>query len=127
MTGASTLGGAAVTEAGPGEPEGHGHRPHDEGALFSLIDAESAALRRSRLAKAAAQNLSLSDITVEIQRMSESDTTFLARMLKTRSKAPTPAIAQALRTFLAKANEDQAAVALHGGLRYGVNSTGYTA
>ena len=116
-----------MTEARPGEVEGHGHRPHPEGAGFSLTDAESAALRRSRLAKAATQHLSLSDITAEIRRMSEGDTGFLARKLKTRSKAPTPAIAQALRAYLAKANDDQSAVALHAGLHYGVISTGHTA
>ena len=116
-----------MTEAGAGEVEGHGHHPHREGAGFSLTAAESAAPRRSRLAKTAAQHLPLSDITAEIKRMSEGDIGFLARVLKTRSKAPTPAIAQALRTYLAKAAEDQSALALHDGLHYGVISTAHTA
>ena len=115
-----------MTEPAPGKAERHGHRPHSEGVLFSLTDAETAGLRRLRLAKTAAQNLPLSDITSEIRRMSEDDTAYLARVLKTRSKAPTPAIAQALRTFLARANEEQSALVLHDGLHCGVISTGHT-
>jgi hypothetical protein len=116
-----------VTQARAGELEGYGHPPHRQAAGFSLTEAESAALRRPRLAKAAAQHLPLSDITAEIRRMSEGEIGFLARMLKTRNKAPIPAIAQALRTYLAKATESQSAVALRDGLHYGVTSTAHTA
>lgn len=116
-----------VTEAGLGEAERHGCLPDGKNERFSLTEVESAALRRSRLAKAAAQHLPLSDITTEIKRMSEGDTAFLARILKTRSKAPAPAIAQSLRTFLAKAHDDQSAMALHDGLHYGVISTRHAA
>jgi hypothetical protein len=116
-----------VTENAPDEVQGDGRRSRRQGAGFSLSDVESAAPRRLRLAKAAAQHLPLSDITAEIKRMSESDTGILARRLKTRSNAPTPALAQALRSYLAKANEDQSALALHDGLHNGVIATAYTA
>jgi hypothetical protein len=116
-----------VTEIRPDEVQGDGHRPDRQGVAFSLTDAESAALRRARLAKAAAQHLPLSDITAEIRRMSEDDVGLLARRVRTRSKAPAPAIAQALRSYLARANEDQSAQALNEGLHNGVISTGCTA
>ena len=87
-----------MTENAPDEVQGDGRRSRRQGAGFSLSDVESAAPRRLRLAKAAAQHLPLSDITAEIKRMSESDTGILARRLKTRSNAPTPALAQALRS-----------------------------
>jgi hypothetical protein len=114
-----------MTEIRRREGQGGTHRPHWEGAGFSLSESESAVLRQSRLAKAAVQHLSLADITAEIQRMTEGDTAALARKLKTRSKAPTSAIAQALRTALAKATDELSAAVLHDGLHYGVISTSY--
>jgi hypothetical protein len=116
-----------VTENTPDEVQGDGRRPRRQGGGFSLSDAESAGPRRLRLVKAAAQHLPLSDITAEIKRMSESDTGILARRIKTRSNAPTPALAQALRSYLAKANEDQSALALRDGLHNGVIATACTA
>jgi hypothetical protein len=114
-----------MTEGGVGKGERDAYPSRLEHAGLALTDAESAGLRRSRLAKAAVQPLSLSDITAEIQRLPEGAVGFLARHLKTRGKAPTPAIAQALRTFLAKENEERSILALHDGLYYGVVSTSY--
>lgn len=102
--------------------------PRQDDAGFALTDAEGATLRRSRLAKWAAQRLSLTDITAEIQRLSETETADLTRYLKTRSQAPAPAIAQALRTFLTKTSDERVVCrALHDGLNYGVASTSYVA
>jgi hypothetical protein len=107
------------------ERDVHGLR--QRGAHSALTDAEGATLRRSRLAKPAAQQLGLSDITAEIRRLSETETADLIRLLRIRSKAPTPAIAQALRTFFARANEEQSVKSLHDGLHYAVISASQVA
>ena len=48
---------------------------------------------------------------------------FLTRRLKTQKGASASAIAQSLRTFLARATNAQSIPALHDGLGHGVNAT----
>jgi hypothetical protein len=111
-----------MSEVEPQGRDGDENGPDAKDAGFSLTDAESAGLGRARLSKVAGLHLSLADITAEIQRLPEHRISSLARNLKSR-KASTPALAQALRAYLSKANEDQSVEALLGGMHYGVSST----
>jgi hypothetical protein len=93
---------------------------------FGLTAGEQRTLRPLRLAKAAAMQLSLRDLTAEVHRLSKQDTAKLTRRLKKNANAPAAAIAQALRTALAKISEEGACRTLHASLHHGVLATEQT-
>ena len=93
---------------------------------FELTEDEQRALRPGRLAKAAAAHLTLPDLTAELHRLSEGDTVRLTRKLKKSASAPATAIAQSMRTALARITEEEAASALYDALHYPIVTAGRT-
>lgn len=92
----------------------------EEFDYFELTEDEQRALRPARLAKAAAGHLSLRDLTAEVRRLSQPDTVRLTRALKKNANSPAPAVAQGVRSALARLNTDRAATTLHDALHYAV-------
>ncbi|HET9894949.1 MAG TPA: hypothetical protein VFQ44_08430 [Streptosporangiaceae bacterium] len=67
--------------------------------------------------------LSLRDLTGEVLRLSREDTARLTRKLRKNPNSPAAAVAQAVRTTLAKRGEDEVCQTLHDALHYGVLAT----
>ena len=98
-----------------------------DAAYFGLTVEERRRLRPFRLAKAAVKHLSLRDLTAEVDRLLEPDRAHLTRRLQKSTDAPAAAIAQVLRTVLARFTEEGTSDMLHDALHYGVISTARTA
>ena len=118
---------AASEDAHPSHRGSRDGRDGSDVDYFGLTDDEQRTLRPARLAKVAATNLSLRDLTAEVHRLSRQDTVDLTRGLSKNANAPAADIAQALRVKLAKITEEPACRALHDALHCGVLATSLTA
>ena len=99
----------------------------DAGAHQSLSEGEVREFRRAHLAKSAASDLRTDELAAELRRLSGPGLPHLQRMLKVRLGAPMTVVAQSMRTWLARENEQGAANALHNALLIGVGATALTA
>ncbi|MET8360404.1 hypothetical protein [Micromonospora sp. NPDC005171] len=99
----------------------------DAGAHQSLSESEVREFRRAHLAKSAANDLPTEELAAELRLLSGAGMSNLQRLLKVRNGAPMAVVAQSMRSWLARANEQGAANALHSALHHGVGAAALTA
>ncbi|WP_446210112.1 hypothetical protein [Micromonospora sp. IBSANI012] len=116
-----------LTTSGQGDHAFDERTDEDTGAHQSLSEGEVREFRRAHLAKSAASDLRTDELAAELRRLSGPGLPHLQRMLKVRLGAPMTVVAQSMRTWLARANEYDAANALHNALLHGVGATALTA
>ncbi|MEV7552648.1 hypothetical protein AB0N89_23815 [Amycolatopsis sp. NPDC089917] len=86
---------------------------HFAGGGVGLSEDERQTLRRARIAKTAATSVTQADLLNELPKLTPHATNHLRRRLKLRTGAPLAAVARAVRSALARADEEFAAQILH--------------
>ncbi|WET79704.1 hypothetical protein P3102_00080 [Amycolatopsis sp. QT-25] len=86
---------------------------HFAGGGVGLTEEERQTLRRARIAKTAASSVTQADLLNEIPKLTPREANHLRRKLKLRAGAPLAAVARAVRSALARAEEEFAAQILH--------------
>ncbi len=86
---------------------------HSAGGGVGLTEDERQTLRRARIAKTAATSVTQADLLNEIPKLNPRETNHLRRQLKLRAAAQPTAVARAVRSALARADEEFAARILH--------------
>ncbi|MFI6761163.1 hypothetical protein ACIBF5_18700 [Micromonospora sp. NPDC050417] len=93
---------------------------------WSLRDVEVRESRPARLAKSAANGVTVAELVDELHRLSTQELSTLQRELKVRAGASAHVVAQSTRTMLARVPEERAAWVLHDALHFGVRSSAMT-
>jgi hypothetical protein len=86
---------------------------HVAGSGVELTKDESQILRRARLAKSAAAAVSQADLITEVSKLTPRQASLLRKQLKVRAGAPLAAVALAVRSMLARTDDEHAAWILH--------------
>jgi hypothetical protein len=86
---------------------------HFAGDGVGLTEEERQTLRRARIAKSAAAAVRRADLIAEVPKLTSEQTSLLRQTLKLRAGAPLTAVALAVRSTLARVDDERAAWILH--------------
>lgn len=86
---------------------------HHAGGGVGLTEEERQSLRRARIAKSAATAVRQADLIAEVPKLTPRETSILRQQLKLRAGAPLAAVALAVRSTLARTDDERAAWILH--------------